>query len=98
MPLALAVTLALWALGPRLSGNFHAVEPGLVHRAARPAPADLRRWTEIYGPRGVLNLRGAHPEAAWYRAKRATTGTSASASPISASRRPGTPGPGGWPR
>jgi protein tyrosine/serine phosphatase len=68
-----ALALALWPLGLQLSGNFHAVDPGIVYRAAQPEPEDLRRWAKVYGLRSVLNLRGASPHADWYRAEKATT-------------------------
>lgn len=41
-----------------LGDNFHVVVPGEVYRSAQPAPSELRRWTDRYGLRTVVNLRG----------------------------------------
>ena len=65
--------LVAWPVSLHLTGNFHAVLPGEIYRAAQPDAADLRRWSKEYGIRSVLNLRGAHPDQDWYRHERATT-------------------------
>lgn len=48
------------------SGNIHRVGPDLV-RSGQLAPDQLDRLIRRDGIRSVLNLRGAHPEAAWWR-------------------------------
>ncbi|MFT3972411.1 MAG: dual specificity protein phosphatase family protein [Amaricoccus sp.] len=61
-----------WPLWLHLTGNFHTVVPDEVYRAAQPSPADLQRWTAEHGIKSVLNLRGAHEDADWYRQEAAT--------------------------
>lgn len=66
--LALALLLA-WPAWLQLRGNYHVVLPGLAYRAAQPDGAALRRAQAQDGIRSVLNLRGAQPDAPWYRAE-----------------------------
>lgn len=54
--LVLFVVQAVYEL--TLGDNFHVVVPGEVYRSAQPSPADLRCWTDRYGLRTVINLRG----------------------------------------
>ena len=89
--LALAATVA-WPLWLHGTGNFHAVLPGELYRAAQPAPADLARWTGEYGIRSVLNLRGAHDDTGWYRDESAAAralGLVLADFPLSARENPG---------
>lgn len=72
--LLLAVLVALLStlgyLGAlRASGNFHEVLPRELYRSAQVTPASLRGAREEMGIRSVINLRGAHPGAAWYDAE-----------------------------
>ncbi|MFP3936945.1 MAG: fused DSP-PTPase phosphatase/NAD kinase-like protein [Phycisphaerae bacterium] len=53
-----------------LGDNFHAIVPGLAYRCAQPGPSQLRRWTERYGLRTVINLRGKSSRD-FYAAERA---------------------------
>jgi protein tyrosine/serine phosphatase len=89
--LALAATIA-WPLWLHQTGNFHAVLPGELYRAAQPAPADLARWTGQYGIRSVLNLRGTHDDTGWYRDESAAArdlGLVLADFPLSARQNPG---------
>jgi len=89
--LALAAVVA-WPLWLHATGNFHAVIPGEIYRAAQPAPADLRRWATDHGVRSVLNLRGTHEDADWYREEAATAadlGIVLADFPLSARQNPG---------
>jgi protein tyrosine phosphatase (PTP) superfamily phosphohydrolase (DUF442 family) len=52
------------------TGNFATVRPGRVYRSGQLRAADLGRIVRDHGIRTVLNLRGAHPDQAWYRAER----------------------------
>lgn len=53
-----------------VSGNFHAVVDGQLYRSAQPDRARLLRYATTYGIRTIVNLRGAHPGAAWYDEER----------------------------
>ena len=46
--------------------NFHEVDPGKFYRSAQMTPDELRDAIKQYGIRTVINLRGDHPEDAWY--------------------------------
>ena len=48
------------------TGNFHAVDPGVLYRSAQLGDQDLQAYARRYGIKSVLNLRGAHPGEAWY--------------------------------
>jgi protein tyrosine/serine phosphatase len=51
----------------QLTGNFHVALAGQLYRSAQPTAAQIDRYAEAYGIRTVLNLRGAHAKAGWYR-------------------------------
>lgn len=51
------------------SGNFHAVIEGEVYRSAQMKGDQLAQYTEKAGLKSVLNLRGASPDADWYKAE-----------------------------
>jgi protein tyrosine/serine phosphatase len=55
------------------AGNFHAVAPGVLYRAAQPSRDELDTFGRRYGIKSVLNLRGAHPGKAWYDDEIATS-------------------------
>ncbi|MBK4217406.1 tyrosine-protein phosphatase [Paracoccus caeni] len=63
-----AVVLYLGYL--HLSGNFHAVVPGQVYRAAQMDGQKLARWKREYGIASILNLRGDNTGADWYETER----------------------------
>ncbi len=50
----------------QLDGNVHTVEPGQLYRSAQLGRAGFERVVRAYGIRTIVNLRGAHPGAAWY--------------------------------
>ncbi|SEN04061.1 Tyrosine phosphatase family protein [Loktanella fryxellensis] len=57
----------------QVSGNFHAVSPGVVYRSGQMDGQDLARWRREVGIASVLNLRGARPGADWYETELALT-------------------------
>lgn len=64
----LAVAIAGgWAGYLRLSGNFHAVEEGVLYRSAQLSFAQFERSIRVNGIKTVINLRGENVGAAWYR-------------------------------
>jgi protein tyrosine/serine phosphatase len=66
--LALAVTTVSGVVAEAvLSNNFHVVVPGELYRSAQPDAGFLARVHAEAGIRTVINLRGANPEANWYR-------------------------------
>ena len=60
-----------WMLG--CSDNFGVVEPGRLYRSGQMGGASLASKLREHRIRTVLNLRGSHPETAWYRDERAAT-------------------------
>jgi protein tyrosine/serine phosphatase len=69
---ALAVILAVLA-GLQLTGNFHTVVAGEFYRSAQPSPTELEAYIRRYGLKTVVNLRGAHPHARWYKDEKRVT-------------------------
>jgi len=61
-----AWTLLLWS-------NFGAVQPGKLYRSAQLGGGELAAKIRGHRIKTVLNLRGSHPESAWYRDERAAT-------------------------
>ncbi len=51
----------------QLLGNFHEVVPGQFFRSNQPTAEQLTRYTEDYGIKTVINLRGANEGESWYR-------------------------------
>lgn len=68
-----AATVALAVGWIHLTGNLATVVPGQVYRSAQMGPSALASTIRDRGVRTVLNLRGHHPKAAWYRAERDAT-------------------------
>ncbi len=62
-----AVGFLAWNLA---TGNFATVRTGRVYRSGQLRSADLASKVRSYQIKTVLNLRGSHPEEAWYRAER----------------------------
>ena len=60
-----------WKFG--LSDNFATVRPGLLYRSGQMGAGSLAAALDRHQIKTVLNLRGSHPESAWYRAERAST-------------------------
>lgn len=55
-----------WALHRHLSGNIHAVEPGVLYRSAQLNGDDLASVLAKYKIRSVVNLRGKNEGETWY--------------------------------
>jgi len=56
-----------------VSGNFGTIEPGELYRSGQMKAGSLAGKIREHRVRTVLNLRGSHPESAWYRDERAAT-------------------------
>jgi protein tyrosine/serine phosphatase len=65
--LALPAGLGLWLAGLQLTGNIHAVEPGVLYRSAQLGESALIDVIDDYHIKSVINLRGADQQAFWYR-------------------------------
>src|SRR6185295_18103659 len=65
--LAPILAVALWTLLLRLTGNIHAVEPGVVYRSGQLGAAQLAKEIRSNGIKSIINLRGTSPEQAWYK-------------------------------
>lgn len=70
----LLVTTALLSLSLGLvylltKDNIHAVIPGEVYRSAQLDDAKFSKLIEKYQLKSILNLRGAHPDKAWFKAE-----------------------------
>jgi protein tyrosine phosphatase (PTP) superfamily phosphohydrolase (DUF442 family) len=70
LALLVVVSVASWKF---VTGNFATVEPGCIYRAAQMDAQALGRVVREKQIKTVLNLRGSHPDQAWYRAERAAT-------------------------
>jgi protein tyrosine/serine phosphatase len=71
--LAIPAGLGLWLAGLQLTGNIHAVEPGVLYRSAQLGESALSDIIDDYHIKSVINLRGANLQASWYRAELAVT-------------------------
>ena len=60
-----------WKLG--LSDNFATIRPGNLYRSGQMDARALSATIARHRIKTVLNLRGEHPESAWYRAERSAT-------------------------
>jgi protein tyrosine phosphatase (PTP) superfamily phosphohydrolase (DUF442 family) len=65
--LGTVAVLSAWPVWLRLSGNVHLVEPGVLVRSGQLGPEALTGLIRDQSIRTVINLRGEHPEKAWYR-------------------------------
>lgn len=52
--------------GLQVTGNFHPVVAGELYRSGQVTPERLARYTNDFGIRTVINLRGEQPGASWY--------------------------------
>lgn len=57
----------------QLDGNIRVVEPGRLVRSAQLSRAQFARVIRRDSIRSIINLRGAHPGAAWYDAELAVS-------------------------
>jgi hypothetical protein len=71
--LALGLAAAAFLTWNLATGNFATVQPGRVYRSGQLRAVDLTARLRGHAIKTVLNLRGAHPEEAWYRAERSAT-------------------------
>jgi protein tyrosine phosphatase (PTP) superfamily phosphohydrolase (DUF442 family) len=74
IPLALLLVVVLLALWFLHDDNFRQVGDNQVYRMAQPSAAALEAITLEYGIVSLLNLRGANPDAQWYRQELAAAG------------------------
>ncbi|MGR3321390.1 MAG: tyrosine-protein phosphatase [Pseudooceanicola sp.] len=64
---AVFLVLATWRGYLELTGNVHEVRAGMLYRSAQLSPDRLEEVIAAHGIKSVLNLRGAAPDAAWWR-------------------------------
>jgi protein tyrosine/serine phosphatase len=62
----LGASCAAYAGFLQVTGNFHSVIDGQFYRSAQPTSDELASYIQAHGIKTVINLRGAHPGAAWY--------------------------------
>lgn len=55
-----------WVLGLHITGNVHAVEPGVLYRSAQLDGPELEAVINKYAIRTVINLRGPNKGRSWY--------------------------------
>ena len=67
------IVLAALLVGIVIAGypNFHQTSPGVLYRSKQLSGKQLDFYIHKFGIKTVINLRGASPEAAWYRAEMA---------------------------
>ena len=56
-----------------LSDNFATVRAGTLYRSGQMGARSLSSTLNQYAIKTVINLRGSHPESAWYRRERSAT-------------------------
>lgn len=66
------LTLGGYLVGIQLAGNFHEVLPGELYRSNQPTARQIENYTQHYGIKTIVNLRGAKENAAWYENEAAT--------------------------
>ncbi len=62
-----AAALGLYLTFIQLTGNFATVVPGEVYRSNQPTSADITTYAARYNIRTIINLRGRHETARWYK-------------------------------
>ena len=60
------ICILAWAGYLRLSGNFHAVEDGVVYRSGQLSKAQFADRISEKGIRTIINLRGNNRGRSWY--------------------------------
>jgi protein tyrosine phosphatase (PTP) superfamily phosphohydrolase (DUF442 family) len=73
MRFIILAALALGLTSCRISANFHEIEAGVAYRSAQLTKEELTEAVTKLGVKTVINLRGAHPGAAWYEDELAVT-------------------------
>ncbi|WP_245419637.1 dual specificity protein phosphatase family protein [Phyllobacterium salinisoli] len=71
MAIGLTCALGLYLADLQLSGNFHTIVAGEAYRSAQPTSAEIDAYAKQYGIKTIINLRGASPNAPWYKAETA---------------------------
>jgi hypothetical protein len=65
--MGIAITLILaWAGYLRLSGNFHAIEEGVIYRSGQLSGLQFQSRIVENGIRTVINFRGNNAGSPWY--------------------------------
>jgi len=64
---AAAVAFGAYFLAIQATGNFYAVVPGELYRSNQPTASQVADYTQRYGIKTIVNLRGSSEDAAWYR-------------------------------
>jgi len=67
---AVAIGYVAWN---QANGNFGEAIPGRLYRSSQMSAGALGQTVRSHKIRTVLNLRGSHPDLAWYRDERAAT-------------------------
>ncbi|MEM9244039.1 MAG: tyrosine-protein phosphatase [Pseudomonadota bacterium] len=68
------IVFAIWYCSQLfLFDNFHVVIPDEIYRSAQMDTKDLQAYSSKYHIKTIINLRGAHPDDAWYRDEDAFT-------------------------
>lgn len=62
-----AAALCAYLVTIQLMGNFATLVPGEAYRSNQPTAADIAAYSARYGIRTIVNLRGRHEAAEWYR-------------------------------
>lgn len=55
----------------QMTGNFHAVQEGVLYRSSQPTIEQLAAYKAKYNIQSIINLRGESPGNAWYEQERA---------------------------
>lgn len=59
--------IAGWAGYLRLTGNFHAVEEGVLYRSGQLSSGQFERNIRAHGIKTIINLRGENANEDWYK-------------------------------
>ncbi|MFM9889444.1 MAG: tyrosine-protein phosphatase [Rickettsiales bacterium] len=65
--LLVPLALGLYLGGLQYSDNFHEVVPGELYRSAQPEGNAIAQYSQQYGIRTILNLRGENAKSPWYQ-------------------------------
>lgn len=58
--------LLIWGYNIYVAGNFHTVIEGELYRSAQPTPEQIKKYSEKYGIKTIINMRGRRPGKVWY--------------------------------
>lgn len=62
-----AISVGAYLVSIQMTGNFATVVPGEVYRSNQPTATDIAAYAKRYNIRTIVNLRGRHETAAWYK-------------------------------